>query len=92
MLFNMLMIRIYLLPLFRLCLSTVSLINIYLKFLHSFGRLFILLGTLLYTDIHSRVLVNGFTSREFPVQCSVRQGCRLSPLLCVCTLHGAICS
>lgn len=55
------------------------------KVLHSFGfgPQFISLVKLLYTDIHSSVLVNGFVSRQFPVQCSVRQGCSLSPLLYV---------
>lgn len=58
--------------------------NIYLV-LHSFGfdLQFISLVKLLYTDIHSSVIVNGFISREFSVQCSVRQGCSLSSLLYV---------
>ena len=53
------------------------------KVLHGFGfgPQFISLVKLLYNDIYSSVLVNGFVSREFPVQCSVRQGCSLSPLL-----------
>lgn len=55
------------------------------KVLHSFGfgPQFISLVKLLYTDIYSSILVNGFVSKEFPVQCSVRQGCSLSPLLYV---------
>ena len=55
------------------------------KVLHSFGfgNNFISLVKLLYTNIFSCVLVNGFVSEEFPVQCSVRQGCSLSPLLYV---------
>ena len=44
---------------------------------------FISLVKLLYTDVESRVLVNGYISNEFPVQRSVRQGCSLSPLLYV---------
>jgi hypothetical protein len=36
---------------------------------------------LLYTNIFSRVLVNGFTSGAFSVSRGVRQGCPLSPLL-----------
>ncbi|KAI0234640.1 hypothetical protein LSAT2_015037, partial [Lamellibrachia satsuma] len=38
---------------------------------------------LLYKNINSSVLVNGFISTQFPVQRSVRQGCSLSPLLYV---------
>jgi hypothetical protein len=44
---------------------------------------FISLVKLLYTDVESRVLVNGYISNELPVQRSVRQGCSLSPLLYV---------
>ena len=44
---------------------------------------FISLVKLLYTDVESRVLVNGYISNEFPVQRSVRQECSLSPLLYV---------
>jgi hypothetical protein len=53
--------------------------------LHSFGfgPQFISLVKLLYTEIYSSVLVNGFVCREFSVKCSVRQGCSLSPLLYV---------
>ena len=51
---------------------------------------FISLIKLLYTDVESRVLVNGYISNEFPVQRSVRQGCSLSPLLYVlCIKHFA---
>ena len=55
------------------------------KVLHSFGfgTQFISLVKLLYSDIYSSVLVNGFVSGEFEVKCSVRQGCSLSPLLYV---------
>ena len=38
---------------------------------------------LLYTDVSSCVIVNGFPSDPFPVQRGVRQGCPLSPLLYV---------
>ena len=55
------------------------------KVLHSFGfgAHFISLVKLLYSNIYSSVLVNCFVSDEFPIQCSVRQGCSLSPLLYV---------
>ena len=57
--------------------------------LHSFGfgPQFISLVKLLYTDIYSSVLVNGYVGREFPVSCSVRQGCSLSPLLYVLSIE-----
>ena len=46
-----------------------------------FGPQFISLLKLLYNNISSSVLVNGFISDKFPVLRSVRQGCSLSPLL-----------
>ena len=48
-----------------------------------FGPQFISLVKLLYNNISSSVLVNGFISDKFPVLRSVRQGCSLSPLLYV---------
>ena len=55
------------------------------RVLHAFGfkDSFIKWIKLLYNDISSCVLVNGFLSEEFSVQRSVRQGCGLSPLLYV---------
>ena len=55
------------------------------KVLHTFGfgEQFISLVKLLYTDIFSKVLANGYISEQFPVERSVRQGCSLSPLLYV---------
>ena len=50
---------------------------------YGFGPSFIQWVSLLYTDIFSRVLVNGFLSEFFPVTRCVRQGCGLSPLLYV---------
>ena len=47
----------------------------------NFGPSFRSWVNLLYTDIFSRVLVNGFTSEAFRVTRGVRQGCPLSPLL-----------
>ena len=43
---------------------------------------------LLYTDIKSSCLVNGFISESFPVTRSVRQGCSLSPLLYVLCIEA----
>ena len=50
---------------------------------YGFGPQFIQWVQLLYTDISSSVLVNGFQSEPFSVLRSVRQGCSLSPLLYV---------
>ena len=49
--------------------------------LHAFGfkPQFIAMVKLLYTDIKSKIIVNGFISSEFAVERSVRQGCSLSP-------------
>lgn len=50
---------------------------------YGFGDIFIRWVSLMYTDISSSVLVNGFISESFPVKRSVRQGCPLSALLYV---------
>jgi len=53
------------------------------------GPNIIKLITLLYTDIYSSVLINGFLSDLFTVPGCMRQGCGLSPLLyafCIETL------
>jgi len=52
-----------------------------------FKPTFISLIKLLYTEINSSILVNGFISEQFPVERSVRQGCCLSPLLYVITME-----
>ena len=51
-----------------------------------FGPSFLRWIGLLYTDIHSSVIVNGHISPEFPVDRGVRQGCAISPLLYVLTI------
>ena len=48
-----------------------------------FGPSFISWVKLLYTNVFSSVLVNGFVTAPFSVTRSVRQGCGLSPLLYV---------
>ena len=48
-----------------------------------FGPSFISWVKLLYTNVFSSVLVNGFVTAPFEVTRSVRQGCCLSPLLYV---------
>ena len=47
--------------------------------------------SLLYTDIFSTVLVNGFLTDVFLVARSVRQGCSLSPLLYVLCIEPFAC-
>ncbi|KAK6188037.1 hypothetical protein SNE40_004305 [Patella caerulea] len=53
----------------------------------NFGPSFIRWVRLLYKDVSSSVIVNGFVSELFPVTRSVRQGCSLSPLLYVLVLE-----
>ena len=57
--------------------------------LNNFGfkQQFISLVKLLYTDIRSSILVNGFITEYFPVERSVRQGCSLSPLLYILAME-----
>jgi len=52
-----------------------------------FGPYFIKWVKLLYTDIRSAVLVNGYTSDWFSPSRGVRQGCPLSPLLYVLSIE-----
>jgi hypothetical protein len=46
-----------------------------------FGPVMIQFIKLLYVDIHSTILVNGFLTEIFKVTRSMRQGCGISPLL-----------
>ena len=59
--------------------------NFLFKVLHkmNFGSNFIHWIKILYTDISSRVNINGFNSNDFLLERGVRQGCPLSPLLYV---------
>ena len=50
---------------------------------NEFGPSFQAWVKILYTDIRSSVLVNGWRSESFPVQRGIRQGCPLSALLCI---------
>lgn len=52
-----------------------------------FGASFISWVRLLYTDVRSSVLVNGYTSCSFKPSRGVRQGCPLSPLLYILTME-----
>ena len=52
-----------------------------------FGQSFISWDRLLYTGIHSAILVNGYTSDFFWPSRRVRQGCPLSPLLYVISIE-----
>ena len=61
---------------------------------YGFGPDFISWVKLLYNNITSSVMVNGFMSPSFFVQRSVRQGCGLSPLLyvlCIEPLTRMVC-
>ena len=58
----------------------------------NFGPSFRSWVRLLYTDIFSRVLVNGHTSHAFAVSRSVRQGCPLSPLLYILVAETLSCA
>ena len=49
--------------------------------LFSFGESFISVVKMLYKDINSNVLIYPNTSKRFPVNRSVRQGCPISPFL-----------
>ena len=48
-----------------------------------FSNTFIDWNKLLYTNIHSKLIINQHISTHFPIQKGVRQGCPLSPLLYV---------
>ena len=52
-----------------------------------FGPSFIKWVDLLYSDIRSSILINGYTPRHFKPSRGVRQGCPLSPLLYVLTME-----
>ena len=52
-----------------------------------FGDNFIRWVRLLYTDVRSSVLVNGYTSRPFTPSHGVRQGCPLLPFLYVLSME-----
>lgn len=52
-----------------------------------FGPSFVRWVKLLYSDIRSSVIINGYTSRSFKPSRGVRQGCPLSPLLYILTME-----
>lgn len=52
-----------------------------------FGASFVRWVKLLYTDIHSSVFINGYTSCWFKHSRGVGQGCPLSPLLYILTME-----
>ena len=53
----------------------------------AFGPSFISWVRLLYTDVRSTVLLNGYPSDSFRPSRSVRQGCPLSPLLYIISIE-----
>ena len=56
-----------------------------LKFF-GFGEKFCRWIKILYTNIHSKVLINGFTTPKIDIKRSVRQGCPIAPLLYICVI------
>ncbi len=58
----------------------------------NFGPSFRAWVKLLYTNIFSRVLVNGYTSSAFSITRGVRQGCPLSPLLYILVAETLACA
>ena len=54
---------------------------------YNFGPDFIKWVSILYNDVFSSVIVNGFISDPFSITRGVRQGCSLSPLLYVLVLE-----
>ena len=52
-----------------------------------FGPSYIRWVKLLYTDIRSSIIINGYTSRYFKLSRGVRQGCPLSPPLYVLSME-----
>ena len=58
---------------------------------YGFGPDFLKWVHLLYFDIKSTVLVNGYFTEKFHIERSVRQGCSLSPLLYVLVIECFAC-
>ena len=81
-------------PITLLCVDYKMEISFLMKVLESmgFGPSFRAWIRLLYTEVHSAVVVNGYVTEPFPVTRGVRQGCPLSPLLYVLAMESLACA
>lgn len=81
----------------RICLLNLDLEKAYDRISHQFmfhillkmgfPERFLAWVGLLYKGIESRILINGVLSKTVGINCGVRQGCPLSPLLFICCME-----
>ena len=56
-----------------------------------FGPNFLRWIKILYTNLKSRIIVNGYFTNIIEINRSVRQGCPIAPLLYICVIENASC-
>lgn len=81
----------------KLCILNLDLEKAYDRVVHKymfavlekmgFPKGFVKWIRVMYTNIESRILINGMLSRPVTIQSGVRQGCPLSPLLFICSIE-----